>query len=114
VNSRGQLAELERIYQRRLAAALLEQGVALADPSRCDVRRESCLRPRCGDRRELRIRRRREVGDGVSVGANCVLKCVTVGAGTRIELSVTWRTPTSAQTPHRAPTARIRPARARA
>src|SRR5216683_1935091 len=38
VNSRGQLAELERIYQRRLAATLLEQGVTLADPSRCDVR----------------------------------------------------------------------------
>src|SRR3989440_6684438 len=38
VNSRGQLAELERIYQRKLAASLLEQGVALADPSRCDVR----------------------------------------------------------------------------
>src|SRR2546429_6424669 len=38
VNSRAQLAELERIYQRELAASLLEQGVALADPSRCDVR----------------------------------------------------------------------------
>src|SRR5258708_7395078 len=38
VNSRAQLAELERIYQRKLAASLLEQGVALADPSRCDVR----------------------------------------------------------------------------
>src|SRR5258705_2915679 len=36
VNSRAELAELERIYQRKLAAALLEQGVALADPSRCD------------------------------------------------------------------------------
>src|SRR5207244_1886936 len=40
VNSRGQLAEMERIYQRRLAAALLEQGVALAEPARGDRRRE--------------------------------------------------------------------------
>ncbi len=38
VNSRAQLAELERVYQRKLAASLLEQGVALADPSRCDMR----------------------------------------------------------------------------
>ncbi len=85
VNSRGQLAELERIYQRRLAAALLEQGVALADPSRCDVRgslacgRDVAIDVNCVFEDVVKL------GDGVSVGANCVLKCVTVGAGTRIE-----------------------------
>ena len=85
VNSRGQLAELERIYQRRLAAALLEQGVALADPSRCDVRgslacgRDVAIDVNCVFEDVVKL------GDGVSVGANCVLKDVTVGAGTRIE-----------------------------
>ena len=38
VNSRAQLAELERMHQRNLAGALMEQGVTLADPARCDVR----------------------------------------------------------------------------
>ena len=85
VNSRAQLAELERIYQRKLAASLLELGVALADPSRCDVRgslacgRDVAVDINCVFEGEVKL------GDGVSVGANCVLKGVTVGAGTRIE-----------------------------
>ena len=85
VNSRSQLAELERTYQRKLAAALMEQGVALADPSRCDVRgslacgRDVAIDVNCVFEGEVKL------GDGASVGANCVLKNVTVGAGTRIE-----------------------------
>jgi len=85
VNSRAQLAELERIYQRRLAASLMEQGVALADPSRCDVRgklacgRDVAIDVNCVFEGEVNL------GDRASVGANCVLKDVTVGAGTRIE-----------------------------
>jgi len=84
-NSRGQLAELERIYQRKLAASLMEQGLALADPSRCDVRgslacgRDVAVDVNCVFEGEVKL------GDGASVGANCVLKDVTVGAGTRIE-----------------------------
>ncbi len=84
-NSRGQLAELERIYQRKLATSLMEQGVALADPSRCDVRgklvcgRDVAIDVNCVLEGEVKL------GDGASVGANCVLRDVTVGAGTRIE-----------------------------
>src|SRR6266850_1472520 len=85
VNSRGQLAELERIFQRKLADALMEQGVALADPSRCDVRgtlacgRDVAIDVNCVFEGKV------ELGDRVSVGANCVLKDVVVAAGTRIE-----------------------------
>ena len=85
VNSRAQLAELERIYQGRLAASLLEQGVALADPSRCDVRgslacgRDVAIDVNCVFEGKVKL------GDGVSVGANCVLKDVTVGSRTRVE-----------------------------
>lgn len=38
VNSKAQLAELERIHQRNVADALLADGVTLADPARIDVR----------------------------------------------------------------------------
>jgi len=85
VNSRSQLAELERIHQRRLAASLMEQGVALADPSRCDVRgslacgRDVAIDVNCVFEGEVKL------GDGTSVGANCVLRNIAVGAGTRIE-----------------------------
>ncbi|TXF13252.1 bifunctional UDP-N-acetylglucosamine diphosphorylase/glucosamine-1-phosphate N-acetyltransferase GlmU [Pelomicrobium methylotrophicum] len=40
VNSKLQLAELERIYQRQAARRLMAQGVTLLDPDRIDVRGE--------------------------------------------------------------------------
>jgi bifunctional UDP-N-acetylglucosamine pyrophosphorylase/glucosamine-1-phosphate N-acetyltransferase len=85
VNSRSQLAELERIQQRLLAAALMEEGVMLSDPSRCDVRgnlacgSDVTIDVNCVFEGEVRL------GDSVSVGANCLLRNVTVGPGTRIE-----------------------------
>ncbi|WP_416243271.1 bifunctional UDP-N-acetylglucosamine diphosphorylase/glucosamine-1-phosphate N-acetyltransferase GlmU [Azospira sp. APE16] len=84
VNSKVQLAELERVYQLRLAHGLLEQGVRLADPARLDVRGQL----RCG--RDVAI----DVGcvfegevvleEAVDIGPCCVLKNVTVKAGARI------------------------------
>jgi bifunctional UDP-N-acetylglucosamine pyrophosphorylase/glucosamine-1-phosphate N-acetyltransferase len=85
VNSRGQLAELERIYQRKLAAALLDQGTMLADPARCDVRgtlvcgSDVAIDVNCVFEGEVKL------GEGTSIGANCVLRNVSVGPGTRIE-----------------------------
>jgi bifunctional UDP-N-acetylglucosamine pyrophosphorylase / glucosamine-1-phosphate N-acetyltransferase len=84
-NSRAQLAVLERIYQHKLAGALMDQGVALADPSRCDVRGNlACggdvsIDVNCVFEGEVKL------GDRTSVGANCVLRNVTVGPGTRVE-----------------------------
>ncbi len=85
VNSPGQLAALERIYQRNVTQALMEQGVILADPARCDVRGSLV----CG--RDVAIdvncvfEGRVELGDRAVVGANCLLRNVTVAPGTRIE-----------------------------
>ncbi len=84
VNSKVQLAELERIHQRRNALLLMEQGVTLLDPDRIDVRGELD----CG--RDVTIdvncvfEGRVVLGDGVEVGAHCVLRNAVIGAGTRI------------------------------
>ena len=84
VNSKVQLAELERIHQSRNALLLMEQGVTLLDPDRLDVRGELD----CG--RDVTIdvncvfEGRVVLGDGVEVGAHCVLKNAVIGAGTRI------------------------------
>jgi bifunctional UDP-N-acetylglucosamine pyrophosphorylase/glucosamine-1-phosphate N-acetyltransferase len=81
VNSKVQLAQLERVYQRNIAEHLLEQGVTLADPSRIDVRGELV----CG--RDVSIdvncvfEGRVVLGDGVRIKANCVLEDAVVGAG---------------------------------
>ncbi len=85
VNSKTQLAGLERIHQGEQARRLLERGVGLADPARFDVRGEL----ECG--RDVFIdvncvfEGRVVIGDGVVIGAHCVLRNVTVGHGTRIE-----------------------------
>ncbi len=84
VNSKSQLARLERIYQRNLAEALMEQGVTLADPERIDVRGELI----CG--RDVFIdvncvfEGRVELHDGVRIHANCVIQDAVVGPGSVI------------------------------
>jgi len=85
VNSKVQLAQLERIHQNNLALALLERGVTLLDPARIDVRGELI----CG--RDVTIdvgcvfEGRVELGDGVRVGANSVLVNATIAAGAQIK-----------------------------
>jgi len=84
INSKLQLAALERQHQRNLAAALMEAGVTLADPARIDIRGElACGRDVTIDVNCL-FEGGVELGDGVSVGANCVLKNCRIGSGTRI------------------------------
>src|SRR5580698_4018134 len=84
VNSKQQLAQLERIFQGNVAEELLVAGVTLADPARLDVRgtlecgRDVSIDVNCIFEGKV------ELGDGVAVGANCVLRDVMVGSGTRI------------------------------
>ena len=84
VNSKVQLAELERQHQRNIADQLLVAGVRLADPARIDVRgqlahgRDVAIDVGCVFEGQV------ELGDAVEVGPYCVLKNVKVGAGTRI------------------------------
>jgi len=85
VNSKAQLAELERVYRQDVARRLLDAGVTLADPARIDVRgklecgRDVAIDVNCVFEGEVVL------GDRVSLGANCVLRNVRVDAGTRIE-----------------------------
>jgi bifunctional UDP-N-acetylglucosamine pyrophosphorylase/glucosamine-1-phosphate N-acetyltransferase len=85
VNSKVQLATLERIWQQHKAEQLMVDGVRLADPARIDVRGSLS----CG--RDVSI----DVGcifegcvileEGVQIGPYCVLRNVAVKAGARIE-----------------------------
>jgi bifunctional UDP-N-acetylglucosamine pyrophosphorylase/glucosamine-1-phosphate N-acetyltransferase len=84
VNSKAQLAELERIHQLNTARRLLDAGVTLADPQRIDVRGE------LGAGRDVSIdvncvfEGKVALADDVSIGAHCVLRNVSVGPGTRL------------------------------
>lgn len=84
VNSKPQLAELERVHQAAIARRLLDEGVTLIDPARIDVRGELV----CGCDVEIDVNcvfeGRVELADGVRIGANCVIRDTRIGAGTRV------------------------------
>ncbi len=84
VNSKPQLAELERMHQRAIAYRLLDDGVTLIDPARIDVRGTLL----CGRDVEIDVNcvfeGCVELGDGVRIGANCVIRDTRIGAGTRV------------------------------
>lgn len=85
VNSKVQLAQLERQHQANIALQLLEQGVTLMDPARLDVRGELV----CG--RDVVIdvgcvfEGRVELADGAQIGAHSVLVNAKVAAGAVIK-----------------------------
>ena len=85
VNSLSQLAALERVAQRRTAEDLMAQGVRLADPARLDVR--GVLE--CGPDVVIDIGCVFEghvvLGEGVQIGAHCVLSSCTLEAGTVVQ-----------------------------
>ncbi|MDB5761231.1 MAG: glmU [Herminiimonas sp.] len=85
VNSKAQLAELERIHQHNIAGALLEQGVTLADPARIDVRGTlSCGRDVAIDINCI-FEGKVELADNVTIGAHCVIKNARIANGAVIK-----------------------------
>ena len=84
VNTRSQLAFLERIYQRHAADALMAQGVTVIDPARLDIRGSL----RCGRDVVIDVNAvfegNVELGDGVHIGPNCVIRESILGTGTRV------------------------------
>lgn len=84
VNSKVQLAELERIHQRNVAYSLMDDGVTLADPARIDVRgslqcgRDVFIDVNCVFEGAVTI------GDGARIGPNCVFRDATIGPGTQV------------------------------
>ena len=81
INSPVQLAELERAHQLRQAHRLMEQGVRLKDPARFDLRGQLD----CAQDVEIDVNCVFEgqvsLGDGVKIGANCVIANCTIAAG---------------------------------
>ncbi len=81
INNPLQLAELEREFQKRQARALMEQGVRLADPARLDVRGALV----CGQDVDIDVNCIFEgavrLGDGVRVGAHCIIANANIAAG---------------------------------
>ncbi len=81
INSPLQLAELERAHQLRQAHLLMAQGVRMKDPARFDLRGQLI----CAEDVEIDVNcifeGRVALGEGVKVGAHCVLANCDIAAG---------------------------------
>lgn len=84
VNSKVQLAALERLHQHNIAQQLLTDGVTLADPARIDVRGTL----QCGKDVAIDVNCVFEgnvfLADGVSIGPNCVMNNARIAEGATI------------------------------
>jgi bifunctional UDP-N-acetylglucosamine pyrophosphorylase/glucosamine-1-phosphate N-acetyltransferase len=84
INSKSQLAVLERTWQQVEAQRLLVQGVTLADPARLDVRGQL----NCGRDVEIDIGCIFEgevtLGNNVKIGAYCIIKNASIADGTQV------------------------------
>jgi bifunctional UDP-N-acetylglucosamine pyrophosphorylase/glucosamine-1-phosphate N-acetyltransferase len=84
INSKPQLARLERIYQWEHAQSLMQQGVTVVDPARIDVRGTlSCGRDVTIDIGCI-FEGNVVLGDRVSIGANCVIRESHIGPDSNI------------------------------
>ena len=109
VNSRAQLAALEREYQAFLAGNLLDNGVTLADPARIDIRGNF----KCASDVTIDVgcvfEGHVEIASGVRIGPYCVIKNATIGKGTQIHAYTHIEDATVANDAVIGPYARLRP-----
>lgn len=85
INSRAQLADLERRHQANLAASLLTAGVTLADPARLDVRGTLTCGRDCYIDVNCVFEGSVSIGDCVRVGAHCVIRDAVIADGVEIQ-----------------------------
>lgn len=109
VNSREQLAALEREYQRQIAADLMTDGVTILDPARIDVRgklqaaQDVSIDVNCIFEGDVILEA------GVNIQANCIIRNARIGANTRIEANSIIEGSTVAANCVVGPFARLRP-----
>jgi len=109
INSKMQLAVLERTWQQIEAGRLLAQGVTLADPARIDVRGKLS----CGRDVEIDVGCIFEgdvsLGDNVRVGAYSVIRQSSIASGTVVLPYSHMDSSTVGTNCHIGPYARLRP-----
>ena len=109
VNTRVQLAELERSYQKKIAHDLMINGMSLRDPARVDVRGTVNHGIDIDVDINVIFEGNVELADGVQIGANCIIRNCSLGAGTVIESNCVIEDTSIGAGCHIGPFARIRP-----
>ncbi len=84
VNSRAQLAQLERLAQQRIALQLMEAGATLADPARIDVRGDLAVGAEVFIDVNCVFEGAVHLADGVRIGPSNVIRNCRIGANTEV------------------------------
>ena len=109
INSRQQLAALERVYQLQLATKLMASGTSLADPARFDQRgslsagTDNFIDVNCLFEGTVTI------GSNVTIGPNCQISDSQIGDGVEIKANTVIEQSTIGDHAVLGPFARIRP-----
>lgn len=78
INSRVQLAEVERVYQQQRAVELMEQGVTIIDPARIDIRGDVSIGQDCIVDVNTIIVGPTKIGENVTIAANCLITACSI------------------------------------
>ncbi len=109
VNDKQQLAELESANRAQKAAGLMRDGVTLLDPARVDVRGKlSCGRDVVIDINAI-FEGDVELGDGVSIGPNVIIRNSKLGAGCKVHANTVIEDAEIGESCELGPFARVRP-----
>lgn len=85
VNSRSQLAYLERVYQRRLAENLMDQGVTIIDPARLDIRGDVSIGRDVTLDVNVVLEGDVTIADDVYIGPGCVIRDTKIATGVQVQ-----------------------------
>jgi len=109
VNSKIDLAALERYLQNHIARGLLDQGVTLRDPFRIDVRGQLTVEQDVVIDVNTVFEGHVSLAEGVIIGPNCFLKDVEIGAGTIVLANCVFDSAVIGKDCRIGPFSRIRP-----
>lgn len=109
VNTRQQLAELERHYQLLQANKLMAAGVTLADPARLDIRGDITIGQDVTIDINVILEGKVNIADNVIIAANCIIKDSSIAAGTEILANSMLDNATVGANASIGPFARLRP-----
>ena len=84
INSRSQLAKLERVHQLELCERHMDQGVTFIDPARVDIRGDLTTGTDITVDINVVFEGKVVLGDNVEIGPNCVIKDAVIGDDTQI------------------------------
>ena len=109
INSRVQLAQVERLYQRERAEQLMNNGVTFIDPARVDIRGNVEIGQDTVIDINVVLQGPTTIGCGVSIAPNCVITSTTIADNATIHPNTVIDNSSLGKGVNVGPFARLRP-----